>query len=266
MTRIFGSILVVIAAMSLLASGWGLFQLWTMRQPVVDAAAAGIDLFAETLDTTSQALTVTSASLQTASQALSTVEGASLSVAQTMSTTRTTVGSFSTLIGRDLPTSIGATRTALKSAQASAVVADNVLATLSRIPFINIQYDPAVPLSVALGDVATSMDNLPPSFSAIARNLDTTSESLDTVVASLNEMPTLAAQGQRNIADAEQVVTRYQGEVVGLQKLIQPIKAWIPMAMTGLLVGLTFLMFWLGVTEVQVLLKGLEVVRGGHKT
>ena len=39
-----------------------------------------------------------------------------LSVAQAMSTTRTTIGSFANLTGKDLPTSIDATRTALKSA------------------------------------------------------------------------------------------------------------------------------------------------------
>jgi methyl-accepting chemotaxis protein len=264
MSRLFGSVLVVIAAFSLLASVWGLIQVWTMRQPVADAATAGVDLFAETLDTTSDALKVTSASLQTASEAFTTIERTSLSVAQTMSTTRTTVGSFASLMGKDLPGSIGATRTALKSAQASAAVADNVLATLSRIPLIGIQYDPAEPLSVALGDVATSLDNLPPTFGAIARNLDTTNESLDQVIASLNELPTTTEQGQRNIADAKQVVARYQGEVDGLQKLVQPIKASVAAVSTGLAVAVTFLVFWLGVTQLLVLVKGLEFLRGDH--
>ena len=264
MKRIIGIVLIVIAAISLLVSGWGLVQIWTMRQPVADAAIAGVDLFTETLDTTSDALTVTSESLQSASDTVTMIERTSLSVAQTMSTTRTTIGSFSILMGKDLPTSIDSTRTALKSAQSSAVVVDNVLTTLSRIPLINIQYNPEVPLSTALGDVAKSLDNLPPTFSTIEHNLNTTGDSLDQVVTNLNELPKTTQPVQRNIADAQQVVARYQSQVDRLQKLIQPIKPALPMALTAISLGLTFLVFWLGVLQMQVLLKGLELLRGGH--
>jgi hypothetical protein len=178
MKRLIGLVFIIIAAISLVISGWGLYQIWTLRQPVAGAAVAGIDLFAETLDTTSDALKVTSESLQSASDTVTAVERTSLSVAQAMSTTRMTLGSFASLTGKDLPSSIDASRTALKSAQSSAVVVDSVLTTLSRIPLINIQYNPAVPLSTALGDVAKSLDNLPPTFNTLARNLNTTGDGL----------------------------------------------------------------------------------------
>jgi hypothetical protein len=264
MKRIIGIVLIAIAAISLLAGGWSLNQIWTMRQPVADAAVGGVSLFAETLDTTSEALKVTSESLQSASDTVTTIERTSLSVAQTMSTTRTTVGSFANLMGKDLPTSIDATRTALKSAQSSAIVVDNVLTTLSKIPLINIRYNPDVPLNVALGDVAKSLDNLPPTFSTIERNLNTTGNSLDQVVTNLNELPKTTQQAQRNIAVAEKVVTLYQKEVDGLQKLVKPIKSSLAMTLTAITLGLTFLVFWLGVIQVQVLLKGLEMLRGNH--
>lgn len=266
MRRIIGFVLIVIAAISLLVSLLGLTQIWTMRQPVAEAAVAAVDLFAETLDTTSDALRVASDSLQSAGDTVTTIERTSLSVAQTMSTTRTTVGSFANLMGKDSPTSIDATRTALKSAQSSAVVVDNVLTTLSRIPLINIRYNPDVPLSVALGNVGSSLDNLPPTFGTIERNLNTTGDSLDQVVTNLNELPKTTQQVQRNIADAQKVVTRYQRQVDGLQKLIKPIRSSLAMALTAITLGLTFLIFWLGVVQVQVLLKGLELLRGGHDT
>jgi methyl-accepting chemotaxis protein len=167
-------------------------------------------------------------------------------------------------MGKDMPTSIDATRAALKSAQSSAVVVDNVLTTLSKVPFINIQYNPAMPLSAALGDVAKSLDNLPPTFSTIERNLNTTSAGLDQVVTNLNELPKTTQQVQRNISDARQVVTRYQSQVDGLQKLIKPIKPSLPMTLTTIILGLTFLIFWLCVLQMQMLLKGLDYVRGSH--
>ena len=264
MKRIIGIILIPVAAISLLVSLAGLDEIWTMRQPVADATTAGVNLFAETLDTTSDALQVTSASLQSASDTIATIERTSLSVTQTMSTTRAAIGSFSILMGRDLPASIDSTRTALKSAQSSAVVVDNVLTTLSRIPLINIRYNPDVPLNVALGDVAKSLDNLPPTFSTIERNLNTTGDGLDQLVTNLNELPQTTRQAQRNIADAQKVVARYQGQVAGLQKLVQPIKSSLPMVFTVITLGMTFLFFWLGVLQVQVLLRGVELLRGEH--
>jgi hypothetical protein len=264
MKRITGIALIIIAVLSLLVSLFGLIQIWTIRQPLADAAVVGIDLFAETLDTTSDALRVVSDSLQSASDTVTTVERTTLSVAETMSTTRTTVGSFADLMGNDLPTSIDATHTALKSAQSSAVVVDNVLTMLSGVPLINIQYNPAVPLDVALGNVAKSLDNLPPTFSTIERDLNTTGDSLDQVVTSLNELPKTTQQMQRNIADAQKVVARYQSEVDGLQKLIKPIKSSLAKALMAVELASAFLVFWLGVTQVQVLLKGLELLRSDH--
>ena len=264
MKHIIGIVFIGIAAISLLISGWGTLQIWAMRQPVADAAVAGVDLFAETLDTTTDALQVTAGSLQSASDAVTAVERTSLSVAQSISTTRTTIGSFANLMGRDMPTSIDATRTALKSAQSSAIVVDNVLTTLSRIPLINVQYNPAVPLSTSLGDVSKSLDNLPPTFSTLERNLNATGDSLDQVVTNLKELPKTTQPMQRNIADAQKVVTRYQSEVDRLQKLIQLLRPSLPMAITAGSLGLTFLVFWLGVLQMQMLLKGLELLRGGH--
>lgn len=266
MKRIIGIVLIAIAAISLLFSLLGLVQIWTMRQPVAEAAVAGLDLLAETLDTTSDALKVTTESLESAGATVTMIERTSLSVAQTMSTTRTTVNSFANLMGKDLPTSIDATRTALKSAQSSAVVVDNVLMTLSKVPLINVRYNPDMPLNVALGDVAKSLDNLPPTFGAIELNLNTTGGSLDQVATNLNELPKTTQQAQRNIADAQKVVTRYQAQVDGLQKLIKPIKPSLPLALTTITLGLTFLVFWLGVLQIQMLFKGLELFRGGHNT
>jgi uncharacterized phage infection (PIP) family protein YhgE len=113
--------------------------------------------------------------------------------------------------------------------------------------------------------VARSLDNLPPTFSTIDRNLNSTADSLDQVVTSLNALPKTTQQAQRNIAAAQQVVARYQGEVDGLQKLSKSISASLPAVLTAITVGLSFVVFWLGMIQLQVLLKGLELLRGDHK-
>ncbi len=92
--------------------------------------------------------------------------------------------------------------------------------------------------------------------------MNATGTSLDQVIANLNDLPKTTRPVQVNIADAQQVVARYQRQVDGLQKLIQPIKPSLATLLTVITLGLTFLVFWLGVLQMQVLLKGLELVRG----
>lgn len=265
MKRTLGIALIALAAISLLASAAGLIGIWTMRQPISDAAVGGMGLFAETLDTTSDALQVTSESLESASAMVATVERTALTATRTLSTTRTTIGLFATMMGKDLPTSIGSARTALQSAQASALIVDTVLVALSRLPLFGIQYNPAVPLNAALGDVAKSLDNLPPTFGTIERNLNSTGDDLDQIVKSLNELPRTTQEAQRDIANAQKVVARYRSEVDGLRKVISPIKASLETVFTVTALGLTFLILWLSVTQLQVLLKGLELLRGDYK-
>jgi hypothetical protein len=52
--------------------------------------------------------------------------------------------------------------------------------------------------------------------------------------------------------------------VDGLQKLIKPIKSSLAKALRTVELASAFLVFWLGVTQVQVLLKGLELLRSDH--
>lgn len=262
MKRVAGLVLIIVAALSLLVTVFGSLQVWAIRQPLADAAGAGIGLFSETLDTTSQALRVVSDTLQSVSDTVTTLEDTTLSVAETMSTTRTTVSSFAVFMGKDLPAAIKATRAALLSAQSSAVVVDSVMTTLSLVPFINVQYNPEVSLDVALGNVARSLDNLPPTFIAAEGDLNATSASLAQVAASLRDVPKTTLQMQRNIADARIVVAQYEREVNGLQTLTKQARSALANAIVPLELASAFLLFWLGMAQVLALLKGLELIRG----
>jgi hypothetical protein len=235
--------------------------MWAIRQPLADAAVAGIDLCAQTLDTTGEALRVVSDTLQSASVTVAMLDRTTLSVAETLSTTRTTVGSFAVFLGKDLPASIDATRTALVSAQSSAVVVDSVMTALSMAPLLGIRYSPSVPLDVALGNVAKSLDSLPPTFIAAEFDLNSTGASLAQVVTSLQELPAATLRMQRNIADARGVVARYQSDVDGLQKLVKSIRSSLPSALIVVELASAFLVFWLCMTQILMLLKGLELVR-----
>jgi hypothetical protein len=264
MKQVIGLVLIAIAAISLVATLFGLSQIWLLRQPLAGEAVVAFDLMSETLDTTSAALVVASNTLLTASDTVTTVERISTSVSATLSTTRVTMVSFAGLMGKDMPASIDATRTALVSAQSSAVVVDNVLKLLSNVPFINVQYNPDVPLSASLGNVAKSLDSLPVTFGSSAVSLNGTAASLDQMNKSLVDVARTTSQLQVNITEAQVVVTRYQTEVSRLKSLAASVKSAIPSALASMEFAAAFLIFWLAAAQVQVLFKGLALLTGGR--
>ncbi len=115
----------------------------------------------------------------------------------------------------NLPDTIRATQTSLDTAQQSAATIDTVLRAMSGIPLIgpSIGYDPDVPLSDALGQVATSLENMPDTFIGMQDNLKTTQNSLQTFEADLTVMADSVGQIQSSVAQYDQVIGGYQASL-----------------------------------------------------
>lgn len=258
--RIAGFVLVIVAALSLFVTALAIAQLWRLHQPltadVIDAARS----LTATLDTTSQALQVASDSLQTADKALTTVDGALLDAARSISGTKSTLGMLSSLMSRDLPGTISSAQTALRSAQSSARLLDDVVGALARLPLVNLQYRPDVPLSTALGRVAESVDGLSPTLGALGRDLTSLSGRMGDLSVSLGDIPASSAQLHRNIASGQTLVTRYQEQVSSLRRLSQSVERAAGALISAALALLIFILVWLGIVQAIVLRKGIELL------
>ena len=88
------------------------------------------------------------------------------SLANSIGTTQDALNSVTALVKQDLPKTIEAARTALASAQATARVVDNFLSGISRIQFLNINYNPDVPLDSSIGQISDSLSGLPPQLTS----------------------------------------------------------------------------------------------------
>ena len=170
--RIIGILLIIGAVGGILFSLFGLVEMWRIRPAVTKTAVENLALVDQTLSTTQQALTIVGQVVQTTMADVATLQATSTAVAQAIQDTTPGFDSIISLTGKDLPAAVTATQSSLASAQSSALVIDNVLTTLTSIPFLPISaYAPAVPLHTALGQVSASLNTLKPALATINTSL-----------------------------------------------------------------------------------------------
>src|SRR5512135_886161 len=169
--RTLGLVLVIFSIISLIISAGGVIALWGLRPAITTALQDTATLISETLATTQKALAVADSALQNATDTMKVLSGSIDSLANSIGSTQDALSSVTALVKQDLPKTIEAARTALTSAQDTARVVDNFLSGISRIQFLNINYNPDVPLASSIGRISDSLGGLPAQLSKLGDDL-----------------------------------------------------------------------------------------------
>lgn len=261
--RITGLLMVIIGAGSLLITLFALIQVWRLRQPVTQSLQSNLRVISETLTTTSEGLLLTSQSLDSV-QASVTALGITVdTLGKSIEDSTPMMDSLVVLVGEDLPETISSTQTSLSSAQESAKIIDAVLRALTIFnPSI---YNPPVPLNIALGRVSQSLDGLPKSFSRMEDSLKRTKANLATVQTQIESMSAEIGSINDSLEASRKVITQYQGLVARAEKSVASLENRAPAGVTTLAWMLSFLLFWLGVAQAGLVLRGLEWMRSQNK-
>lgn len=220
------------------------------------------------ITTADEALTATGDGLVLASAALSDAEAAVFTLrttigdaSSTITATLPAIDSLISLTGTDLPRTVGATREALVSASETARVADTVLASVSSIPIIgSTLYNPQVPLHVAIGEVATSLDGISPALADVQGGLRTARSNSTRIAGDLEILATNVGAIGKSISETQQVIARYQGVVNALQTQLDQLRG-APGWVLGGGLGFALFLLWLGLAQLSLLLQGRALLR-----
>lgn len=256
--------LVVFAAVSLVVDAVLVFEVWHLRQSLVAQLATSVSLANHTLSTSNQALTILDNQIQTLGTLTTTSGNAAQSTVQTIDATHQSLQSASHLLRTDLPATLATVHAAVVSAQSAAAVVDGVLGTLSLIPGLPAAYKPPVPLHVALGNVAQSLDTLPGLTSQLANDLDAANAQLPATRSDVANVASTLQQAPVDTTQMRSVVSQYQVEVSQLQSEIQGLQATAAQAMTWIAIAVTFLICWLAIAQAAILAAGIHWLRGNH--
>ncbi len=262
MRRILGLVAFLVSLLSLLLTLYILVQVWSLQQPITNSLLSSADSFAAALDSASDGLAIMHQSIDTTSANVDQLESTSQSLAQSLHDTEPLMNSLTTLTGKDLPFTIAATQQSLNSAESTALLVDNTLGALARVPFLPITpYQPQVPLHTAIEQVSTSLDNLSPSLSSIDKGLHTTSGNQATIETETRQMSQSMDEIKRNLVDIKQTVGQYQTSVAKLRGQVADLRMAIPgwvMIATWLS---TFVFGWLALIQVEWLAGGVQMLR-----
>lgn len=262
MKHLLGLLMVVLAALSLAATVGGLIGVWAVRQPLADRVTEITGLISRTLSTTAGGLAVVDQSLVTINKNVEAIQSATRAMAEAITTTEPALNGAVRLLKQDLPASIGAIRTALDPAEATAKVVDTFLRGLSRLPLLQVNYDPAVPLDESIRRIAISLNPLPAALVEIGTDLETAQNSLDGIGQGVLDITRQLGQIGPTLTKAKTVVQQYQSELSNYRAMIAPIADNAPPIIDLIAGGLTFILAWLAVLQLMVLAAGWRRLRG----
>jgi methyl-accepting chemotaxis protein len=266
LTRTAGIVLIAAGVAGVLFSLVALVLVSRFLSNIEVAASHRIDVLDRALSATGDGLVVAHDSLGRAEATVqslhATIDGASQAITDTLPA----LDRVGVLVGDDLPATITSTRSALASARETARVADDLLATISQFQLIGAEtYNPAVPLNVAIGQVADSLNGLPKSLADMRGDLRQAAGNLGTINAQIGSVAGSMGDIGISMADAASVIAKYQGIVGELRGEVASVRRDLPGWLSAIRLGISLMLIWLGIAQIGLLTQGWELIQRSRK-
>jgi|GEM_PF-1729875 methyl-accepting chemotaxis protein len=256
--RALGLALVIVAALSLVIDAAGVAQIWLLREPVTQDAINTLDLLNSTLDTTSHGLGIVKTSLKSVTDTIGALQSTVASAAATIDHASSSVSSLSSIVGQNLSGTINSALSTLDAVQNTTRTLDEFLASISQLPFINLNYNPDKPLSASVSELTAKLADVPKSLDSLEKNLTESGNSLDQVGQDAKTLAGSLGQAQSDMAQLVGVIEQYEAQVKAFQETVRNLRANIVTIVWGIVLFLTFILVWLAATMLMTLFKGLE--------
>ena len=261
--RLFGLLLIIAAVAGFLFSVVGLFEVWHFRPVVTQKVMDTLAVFDQALNTTQDGFAIVGQVVQTTTVDIASLQTTIQVLAKTIHDTNPMLDSLTSLTGKDFPAAFAATQTSLASAQSSALLIDNVLATLTSIPFLQVTaYKPDVPLHTALAQVSTSLDSLTPALAMINSSLVDGKTNLGVIEIDLNKISETTQGISTALGSAQTAIDQYQTVTTRFKEQIDAMQLSIPGWLTTIAWVLTFILGWLLIAQIGLGIQGLDMLRG----
>mgnify|MGYP000162138112 CR=1 FL=1 len=255
-------ILLIVAAISGMAiSIFGVIGLWRVETDIKTRIDETLALLDTTLQTTSDGLSVASRSLEQADSALASLHSALQAAKDSVEGTLPLLDTLSDVTTQELPQTISKSQQAIQSAQNSAKIIDSTLSALASIPLIGLRgYDSTRPLSGSLAELSRSLDPIANSLASIEEPLTTSKDSLAAIGKSTSEMAQDLADIRASLGQARQATAQYKSVVATLQQKVVTARNNAPLTLDRAAWFITIVFLWLGLTQIGLLLQGLEML------
>lgn len=125
--------------------------------------------------------------------------------------------STSTIIGDDFSIIIEDAQVSLDSTAEGSQLIDATLSLLASIPFIDLDYQPEVPLHTGLENLSNNLENIPSALRSIKTNLLKSADDIDSLSQNLHDLSEELLVIDENIVEARSVIDQYKGITLAIQ-------------------------------------------------
>jgi ABC-type transporter Mla subunit MlaD len=259
--RILGIVLVIVASVSLIISASGLIGLWAFKQNAVTAVSNAASLLADALITTDKALVTAEEVLQGTQGSIATLLSTTASIAAALRDGQPTLTSVERLLMQDFPKTLDSVETAIDSASQAATAADDFLREISRIPLLNLNYQPDVPLSKSIAGIGDSLSNFPDTLEEIGGGLQQLNDNLAVIATQVDGLGATIRQIDTALDEIPGVLRDYQRKLARVQPTLQSIQAGADQIITLFGTVLTFILLWIMAVQLMALVIGWRWVK-----
>jgi hypothetical protein len=264
--RFFGILLIFGAAAGFVFSVIGIVEVWRYRPIVTHSVVNTLDLMDQTLNTTQDSLTIVGQVVQVTSADVTSLKTTTKMLAKSIHDINPMLDSLTKLTSVDFPATVDATQTSLTSAQSSALLIDNVLATLTSIPFLPVApYQPSVPLHTSLAQISTSLDSLTPALSTITTSLAEGKTSMGVIEVELNKISDTTIEISNALISAQSIVDQYKTVVAQFKVRVELMQRLATGWLTTTAWILTFVLSWFLFIQLGMCAQGLEMLHRHKK-
>jgi hypothetical protein len=164
------------------------------------------------------------------------------------------------LIGEDMVGVIDQTQASLVSASKSAKLVDDTLSVIGAIPFIGQQYQPEVPLSRSITEIAFNLGFMNTSLLEMQAGVQASGRKLDDVRWSVDNLSQQVAAIQPSIIQARVQILEYQLILTTLREKNDAFEKELPAWLNTFYTLATVVLVWVVFSQLGLLLQGWQLL------
>lgn len=263
-SRITGITLIGMAILGVLFSIAAIILTNRFLDEARSAIIATGDLTERALLNTAKGLYTARASLEEAQTTLSAIHQTLDGVTATVEGFSPALEAFHTLLGESLPAAIRTTQVTLQAAQTAAQTLDIFLYGLSQVPILsNFVKPPEVALHTAIGEVNSSLDNIPAALQDAQQGVQTASSENAKMESGLETISGQMSGIEEVVLEMKNVVDEYLLLAEDLQMKLLNFEKRLLTWVSIFRVLMTFILAWLALAQISLFLQGWDLLVHG---
>ena len=263
---ILGIVLIVAGVAGMIFAGVGLIAVARAERQIEATLMEQVDLVDRALVATADGLLVADSTLAQAGVAISGLESMANGMGVAIGGTAPTLDAVADVLGGQLPATIKVTQDTLETIVDTTQIVDDFLAVVTSIPLLGLdRYNPEVPLSSGVMEVAQSLDGIPLSLMQAQEGLISASESLELMQTDVDAMAVDVGQIAASLESSTEVIEEYQVVVAEMQDLVSTVRQGLPDWLRWARLGLSLILVWLGIAQLGLITQGWELVGRSRK-